>query len=41
MKIVPKPDRSVPVLGADGRPVSDADLDDYFTFLGRRGVQIS
>lgn len=37
MKVVPKPDRSTPVLQADGRTISDA-WDDFFTYLMRRGV---
>lgn len=37
MRIVPKPDKSTPVLQEDGRTVSDA-WDEYFAFLGRRGV---
>ena len=32
MRIVPKPDRSTPVLGPDGQHVSDA-WDEYFTYL--------
>lgn len=37
MRIVPKPDRSTPVLQADGKTISDA-WDEYFVFLGARGV---
>lgn len=37
MKIVPKPGRDVPVLGVDGRSISDA-WDAFFSFLERRGV---
>lgn len=32
MKIVPKPDRSTPLLGPDGKSISDA-WDEYFAFL--------
>lgn len=34
MKIVPKPDRSTPLLGADGKTISDA-WDEFFGYLAR------
>lgn len=37
MRLVPKPDRSTPVLQADGKTISDA-WDDFFAYLMRRGV---
>lgn len=37
MRVVPKPDRSTPVLQADGKTISDA-WDDFFSYLMRRGV---
>lgn len=37
MRIVPKPDKSTPLLEADGRTVSLA-WDEFFSFLARRGV---
>lgn len=32
MKLVPKPDKSVPLVGPDGKSISDA-WDEYFSYL--------
>lgn len=32
MKVVPKPDKSTPIVGQDGKSISDA-WDEYFAFL--------
>ncbi|BBB99398.1 hypothetical protein [Bradyrhizobium elkanii] len=37
MRTIPKPDKSTPLLEADGRTISQA-WDEYLAFLGARGV---
>jgi hypothetical protein len=37
MRVVPKPDRSTPLLNDDGKTISDA-WDQYFAFLNARGL---
>jgi hypothetical protein len=37
MRVVPKPDKSTPLLGPDGKHISDV-WDEYFAFISARGL---
>lgn len=37
MRIIPKPDKSTPLMAEDGRTINQA-WDEYLAFLGARGV---